>query len=518
MKNKHILWADDEIELLQPHILFLQSKGYKLDTVTNGDDAISKVKEVFYDIVLLDEMMTGKDGLTTLNEIKSIHPQLPVIMITKSEEESLMEDAIGYKIDDYLTKPVNPSQILSACKKLLDKKDITVERKSRQYATEINQISSILMNPLNYDQWIELYSKIVQWDIELDEVEETQFRDILYDQRKECNVEFGKYLEKNYSSWIWGKSPSPVLSPDLVKKFIVPELKSGKKIVFMVIDCLRLDQWSILEENFYQYFNIKKDYYYSILPTATPFSRNSIFSGLYPDEIEKKHPELWNSEIDDEGSLNKYEDLLLEQNLKRNGVSLKKDLKYIKIMNNEDAKSFVKNIDNHLDTPFLAVVLNFVDILAHSRSDLPILKEIAPDESAYRSLTKSWFEHSAVFEAIKRIAKEDVILFISTDHGSVRGMRGTKVIGDRETSTNLRYKFGRSLKVDYKNAIYVKDPKEFRLPKINLNTTFIIAKEDYYFIYPTNYNKYLNYYKNSFQHGGASMEEVILPFLRLEGK
>jgi len=518
MKEKRILWADDEIDLLRPHIIFLQSKGYKIDTVTNGNDAIARVKDFFYDIVLLDEMMTGIDGLTTLNEIKTLHPQLPVIMITKSEEESLMEDAIGNKIDDYLTKPVNPSQILLACKKLLDKKNITVERKSKQYATEINQISSILMNPLNYDEWIDLYSKIVQWDIELDDVEETQFRDILYDQRKECNVEFGKYIEKNYANWIWGKSDSPVLSPDLVKKYIAPELKNGKKVIFMVIDCLRLDQWAILEQIFYQYFNIKKEYYYSILPTATPFSRNAIFSGLFPDDIKKKHPDLWNSETEDEGSLNKFEDVLLEQNLNRKGVSLSKKLKYVKIMNNQDTRSFIKNIDNHLESQFLAVVLNFVDILAHSRSDLPILKEIAPDEPAYRSLTKSWFEHSPIFDAIKRIAKEDAILFITTDHGSVRGMRGTKVIGDRETSTNLRYKFGRSLKVDPKNAIYIKDPKEFRLPKINLNTTFIIAKEDYYFIYPTNYNKYLNYYKNSFQHGGVSMEEVILPFIRLESK
>lgn len=518
MREKRILWADDEIELLQPHILFLQSKGYALDTVTNGDDAISKVKENFYDIVLLDEMMSGIDGLTALNEIKALQPQLPVIMITKSEEESLMEDAIGYKIDDYLTKPVNPSQILSACKKLLDKRNITVERKSRQYASEINQVSSILMNPLNYNEWIDLYSKIVQWDIELNEVEETQFRDILYDQRKECNVEFGKYIEKNYANWIWDKSDSPLLSPEIVKEYIVPELKNGKKVIFLVIDCLRLDQWAILEQSFYQYFNIKKDFYYSILPTATPFSRNAIFSGLYPDDIAKMHPELWSSETEDEGSLNKFEDILLEQNLNRNRVSLDKRLKYVKIMNSEDSRAFIKNIENHLDTQFLAIVLNFVDILAHSRSDLPILKEIAPDEPAYRSLTKSWFEHSPIFDAIKRIAKDDAILFITTDHGSVRGMRGTKVIGDRETSTNLRYKFGRSLKVDAKNAIYIKDPKEYRLPKINLNTTFIIAKEDYYFIYPTNYNKYLNYYKNSFQHGGVSMEEVILPFIRLESK
>ncbi|MFC2088841.1 response regulator [Calditrichota bacterium] len=518
MKPKRILWADDEIDLLQPHIIFLQSKGYYIDTVTNGDDAISKVSENFYDIVLLDERMTGKDGLATLNEIKSSQPQLPVIMITKSEEESLMEDAIGQKIDDYLTKPVNPSQILLACKKLIDRKNITTERKSRQYADEINQISTFLMNPLNHQQWIDLYLKITNWDLELDEVEEGQFREILYDQRKECNVEFCKYIEKNYSQWVSGKSSAPMMSTDLIQTYLIPELKSGKKIVLLIVDCMRLDQWLILEPYFYNYFNIKKEYYYSILPTATPFSRNSIFGGIFPAEIEKKYPNLWKPENDNEGSLNRFEDELLAENLKRNKVLLQKDLKYIKIMNNEDAHNLLKNIDSYLDTQFLAIVLNFVDILAHSRSDLPILKEIAPNEAAYRSLTKSWFEHSAMYEAIKAIAKEDHLLFITTDHGSVRGMKGTKVIGDRETSTNLRYKFGRSLKVDKKNAIFIKNPDEFRLPKTGINTTFIIAKEDYYFVYPTNYHKYLNYYKDSFQHGGVSLEEMILPFVRLESK
>jgi len=516
MKTKKILWADDEIDLLQPHIIFLNSKGYLVDTVTNGDDAISKISESYYDIVLLDEMMTGKDGLETLNEIKSIEPHIPVIMITKSEEESLMEDAIGQKIDDYLTKPVNPSQILLACKKLLDKKNITTEKKSRQYASEINQISSYLMNPLDHRQWIDLYRKITDWDLELDTVEEPQFREILYDQRKECNIEFGKFVEKKYSNWIWKKSESPVLSPDLVKNYIIPEVKNGKKIVLLVIDCMRLDQWLTLEPFFYEFFNIKKEYYYSILPTATPFSRNSIFSGLFPAQIEKYYPDLWNADSDDEGSLNQYEDILIEQNLKRNGLAV--DSKYVKIMNNTDARNFLKNIDSYLDTSFLSVVLNFVDILAHSRSDLPILKEIAPNEAAYRSLTKSWFEHSAMFEAIKAIAQKGNLLFVTTDHGSVRGMRGTKVIGDRETSTNLRYKFGRSLKIDSKHAMFIKDPSDFRLPKIGLNTTFVIAKEDFYFIYPTNYHKYLNYYKDSFQHGGASMEEMILPFIRLESK
>jgi len=322
MHKKRILWADDEIDLLRPHILFLQSKGYEVDTVTNGDDAISKISENFYHVVLLDEMMTGKDGITTLQEIKTLSPHTPVIMITKSEEESLMEDAIGRKIDDYLTKPVNPSQILMACKKILDTKDITTERRSKEYAEELRQVSSILLNPLNYNDWIELNLKLCNWDLELDSSTEPEFREILYDQRRECNVEFGKYVAKNYSNWVWKRNEAPTLSNDLIKKYIIPTLKKGKHVVFIVIDCLRLDQWLTLEYFFYPYFNIKRDYYYSVLPTATPFSRNAIFSGLFPDEIEKKYPDLWTQDNEDESSLNKYEKELLEQNLQRNGINL----------------------------------------------------------------------------------------------------------------------------------------------------------------------------------------------------
>lgn len=518
MTNKKVLWADDEIELLQPHILFLQSKGYDVETVTNGDDAISRVSAEFYDIILLDEMMPGKDGLATLQEIKTLKPQIPVIMVTKNEAESLMEDAIGQKIDDYLIKPVNPSQILLTFKKILDSKNITSEKRSREYATELQKISLDLMNPLDARQWQELYLKICNWDVELDSVTEPQFRDVLYDQRKECNVEFGKFIEKSYSQWVWKKSESPELSTDLVKNYIVPELQKNKKVVLLIIDCLRLDQWLVLEPYFYEYFNIQKNYYYSILPTATPFSRNAIFSGLFPDQLENQYPDWWTLDDDDEGSLNRYEKELLQQNLIRNGVRLNKDIKYVKIMNNDDARNLEKSITNYLDAPLSAIVLNFVDILAHSRSDLPILKEIVPDESAYRSLTRSWFGHSAIFNVVKSIAESGNLLFITSDHGSVRGLRATKVIGDRETSTNLRYKYGRSLKVDRKNAIFVNKPSDFRLPGRKLNTTYLIAKEDYYFIYPTNYYKYLNYYKDSFQHGGASMEEMILPMIRLEKK
>ena len=514
-----ILWADDEIDLLQSHVLFLQKKGYEVDTVTNGDDAVYKVMNIDYDLVLLDEMMTGKDGLTTLNEIKDIYPHLPVIMITKSEEESLMEQAMGRRIDDYLTKPVNPSQILMALKKILDKRNIINEQRSQQYVNELSRINISLMNPLGPEEWIETALKIFRMDIELDGSREEDFRQILYDQRREVNIEFGKYIEKHYGSWMNSEYPDqrPELSVDIMANHVIPELKNGRQVVFMVIDCMRSDQWYGMEPFFTDLYRLEKSYYYSILPTATPFSRNALFSGLFPKEIEKRYPELWSLNEDDE-SLNRYEKELLDLQLKRKGLDLQKDMKYIKLMNNEDMLSLEKNLHNYLDSKLLAIVVNFVDILAHSRSDLPILKEIAPNESAYRSLTTSWFAHSPIVEILKTIARSNAKLIITSDHGSIRGLRGTKVIGDREASTNLRYKYGRSLKADPKHAAFIKDPADWNLPSRGINTNYIIAKEDFYFVYPTNYNKYLNYYKDIFQHGGISIEEMILPLIKLEGK
>ena len=514
-----ILWADDEIDLLQAHVLFLQKKGYEVDTVTNGDDAVFKVQSNDYDIVLLDEMMSGKDGLTTLNEIKDEFPYLPVIMITKSEEESLLEEAIGKRIDDYLTKPVNPSQILMACKKILDKKDILNEQRSQQYALELSQINRALMNPLSVELWIEQALKIFRMDIELDRASGENFRQMLYDQRREINVEFGKFVEKNYANWLRSGEDGerPQFSTDIVKRHIIPELKKKRPVVFMVIDCLRTDQWLVLEPFFYEQFRLEKTHYFSILPTATPFSRNALFSGLFPQEIEKMYPQMWSLNEDD-ASLNRYEKELLDLQLKRHGLDLGKDLKYVKVMNTNDMLNLEKNMNNYLDSKMLAIVINFVDILAHSRSDLPILKEIAPDEAAYRSLTASWFTHSPIVGVLKALANSPAKLFITSDHGSIRGLRATKVIGDKEASTNIRYKFGRSLKVDKKHAAFVKEPSDWKLPYRGINTNYIVAKEDYYFVYPTSYNKYMNYYKDSFQHGGISIEEVILPLVALEGK
>ncbi len=517
MKKNKILWIDDEIEFLQPHILFLQEKGYQVDTATNADDALDLIQKRHYDLILLDETMPGKDGLTALGEIKNHNPALPVIMITKNEEETLMEEAIGAHIDDYLTKPVNPSQILLAAKKILETRHISQKKITRDYAQELNKITMQLMSPLEPHDWVDIYLKLTQWDIQLDEVGDRDLREVIHNQRRECNVEFGKYIEKHYQHWV-NSTERPTLSVDVIKKYLYPELAAGKKVVLVIIDCLRLDQWLTLEKYFYDYYHIQRDYYFSILPTATPFSRNAIFSGLFPSEIEKRYPDLWARGEDDDYSRNRYENQLLFDQLRLLGIRLKTEPRYSKVLNVEEARQVERNLESFLTTPVFSLVINFVDILAHSRSDLPILKEIAPDESSYRSLTRSWFEHSPVNTIFQKLASLNLTVIVTTDHGSIRCLRGTKVLGDRETSTNLRYKYGRNLKVDPKHALIIRNPRDYKLPRRNFNVNYIIAKEDYYFVYPTNYHKYLAYYRDSFQHGGISLEEMILPIIKLQPK
>ena len=519
MNKARVLWVDDEIEFLRPHILFLEEKGYDVETATNADDGLEMIRQSGFDLVLLDESMPGKDGLTALGEIKELEPGLPVIMITKNEEESLMEDAIGAHIDDYLTKPVNPSQILLAAKKILESRNISQKKLTRDYPQELNKITMQLMNRLSPDDWVDIFRRICSWDVELDSVPDQELREIIYNQRRECNVEFGKYIERNYLDWVNApEDERPMLSTDIVKNYVYPELRDGKKVVFMVIDCLRLDQWMALEKYFYEFYSIKKDYYFSILPTATPFSRNAIFSGLFPSELEARYPEMWAQGEDDDHSRNRHESELIYDQLRLLGLKLRQEPRYTKIVNVNEGRNLDKNLDSFLDTPLLSIVVNFVDILAHSRSDLPILKEIAPNESSYRSLTCSWFEHSAIYNIFRKLAEKDITVYVTSDHGSIRCMRGTKVLGDRETSTNLRYKYGRNLKVDKKHAFHIANPSEAKLPQRNFNINYIVSKEDYYFVYPTNYHKYLSYYRDSFQHGGISLEEMVLPIIRLDPK
>ena len=522
MDKKKLLWVDDEIELLRSHIIFLSEKGFEVDTAMNGSDAISAVKEKTYDLIFLDEMMAGMGGLETLAQIKEINANIPVVMITKSEEETLMNDAIGGRISDYLTKPVNPSQVLLVCKKILEGKKISGQYVAKDYLQDFNQISQALTSNPDFTEWIGLYLKLVNWEIELDTHREIGLQQTLSDQKREANKEFSKFVEKNYKNWInsIGDADTPNLTTEITEKYILNHVKNENVSVFyFVLDCLRMDQWLVMEKHLRDLFKIEKDYYYGILPTSTPYARNALFSGLFPSEIEKYYPDLWTGKDDDENSMNKYEKELLQLLLDRKKIKLRNDLKYIKIIDPDVGRNFEQNILSYKNNHFTAVVVNFLDMIAHGRSDSDILKEIAPDEPAYRSLTNSWFTHSSLLGTFKAIASMDKVkIVITTDHGSIRCLRGAKVLGDREASTNLRFKYGRNLKVDDKHAIYIKNAQDYRLPKRGVTINYIIAKEDYYFVYPTDYHKYLSHYKDTFQHGGISLEEMILPVITMEPK
>jgi CheY-like chemotaxis protein len=514
---KNILWVDDEIDQLKSQIIFLEGKGYKVTEASNGDDAVTLVGKQNFDLVLLDEQMPGKDGLTTLEEVKEKKPHLPVIMVTKSEEEDLMNQAIGKKIDDYLTKPVNPSQILSAAKKILESKKIRIERMAQDYAGVAGKIRSSLYTALNWQDWIEMHRILSEWDLEIDNFGDLDLKQAHQGQKVECDIEFGKYIESFYLKWLSKVDPPP-LSVDVVKKYLLPILSHKTQVFFIVMDCMRLDQWFSIEPLLDEYFNIKREYYYSILPTATPYSRNAIFSGLFPSELASQYPELWKAGTQDDSSRNRYEHQLLDNQLKKLGLSLKSETKYVKVLDVQEGEYLAKRIASYKHVPLLSVVFNFLDILAHGRSQSEILREMAPDESAYRSLTRPWFLHSSLFRILRYLATQDCAVVITSDHGSVLGSRGTIALGKKDTSTNLRYKYGDNLNCNPKEALLIKNPEEYKLPRYNMCTTYIIAKEDYYFVYPTKYSEYEREYRNSFQHGGISLEEMILPVITLKPK
>lgn len=509
-----ILWADDEIELLRPHILFLESKGYEVDSVTNGVDAVDHVRNARYDVVMLDEQMPGMGGLETLTEIRALAPDTPVVMVTKSEEEHLMEEALGGEISDYLTKPVNPSQILLTLKRILERRRIRSEHVSQSYLQSFNEITQDLMTDLSHEEWVSIYRKLIGFDLELEDDEGA--RQILADQYEEANRAFGRFIEREYVGWIADADRPPAgrpeLSHEVIQTHVLPHL--GKKpVIFLLIDCMRYDQWLEFERLLAPHFDIEKSFHYSILPTATPFSRNSIFSGMLPRDFARRFPGIWESAARDEHSRNRYEEEFLADLLKRKKLDVR--LRYEKLVGTQDGRDFAANVSDYTQADLSAIVVNFVDILAHSRSDSDVLKEIAPDERAYRALTRTWFEHSWLYQAFRDFAAMDCTVVVTSDHGAIRSLHPTKVIGDRDTSTALRYKYGRNLKCDERHAIFVRDPESFGLPMDQISTNFIIAKEDYYFVYPTNYNKYQNLYKDTFQHGGASMEEMILPIATL---
>lgn len=518
MSLAKILWVDDEIDSLTSQILFLENKGYEVATKTNGYDAVEYVKENIVDVVLLDETMPGITGLQTLQQIKENKSTLPVVLITKNEAENIMDDAIGSQISDYLIKPVNPSQVLLSLKKLIDNKRLIAEKTTSAYQQEFRSLFMALNDNPDYNEWMELYRKLVYWELEIQKSDSPEMQEVFYTQKQEANNEFFKFISKNYAKWISPKSTeAPIMSNTLLKYKVLPHLEKGKPLFFVLIDNLRFDQWKAIEPLFAASFRIyEEDTFYSILPTATQYARNAIFSGLMPIEIEKQFSSQWKND-DEEGGKNLYEEEFLKAQLKRAG---KGELKfsYTKITNNQDGQKLVDNMHNILQNDFNVIVYNFVDMLSHARTEMEVLKELAGDETSYRSLTQSWFEHSPLNQALKKVADKNINVIIATDHGSTRVKTPAKVIGDKQTTANLRYKHGRNLNYEEKDVLAFRDPKEAGLPVPNVNSSYIFAKGDIFLCYPNNYNHFVNYYKNTFQHGGISLEEMIIPVIRMGTK
>jgi CheY-like chemotaxis protein len=512
MNQIKILWVDDEIDLLKPHILFLEKKNYAVTTCNNGRDAIDLFANDNFDIVFLDENMPGMSGLETLSEIKEKKSTTPVIMITKSEEEYIMEEAIGSKIADYLIKPVNPNQILLSLKKNLDHSRLISEKTTLDYQKEFRKIAMDLSMVNSYEDWIELYKKLIFWEIELENIEDPNLISILESQKVEANSQFGKFIERNYESWFEPKADKPILSHQLFRELVVPELvKKEQPVLFVVIDNLRYDQWKTFESVVNNHYKLEKEVpYFAMLPTATQYARNAIFSGLTPLEMEKQFPQYWKNDVD-EGGKNLHEAEFLTAHLKRLGIHIKQD--YFKITNLASGKKLAENFKSLKNNDLVTVVYNFVDMLSHAKTEMDVVKELASDDKAYRSLTLSWFKNSPLLEIIQQAQKLGFKLIITTDHGTINVKNPSKVIGDKNTSLNLRYKTGRSLTFEDKDVYYVKDPKKIGLPAINMSSSYIFAKNDLFLAYVNNYNHYVGYYKNSYQHGGISLEEVIVPFL-----
>ena len=517
MNNINILWVDDEIDLLKPHILFLEKKNYNVTTCNSGTEALEILDEQKFDIVFLDENMPGLTGLETLNEIKEKQDTLPVVMITKSEEEYIMEEAIGNKIADYLIKPVNPNQILLSLKKNLDHSRLVSEKTTSNYQQEFRKIAMDMAMVNSYEEWVDLYKKLIYWEIQLEDIEDPSMFEILESQKNEANTQFGKFIDKNYPSWFEPNTDAPILSHTLFRERIAPELSKEQPTLLVVVDNLRYDQWKAFEPFISNHYKKQKEEaFYSILPTATQYARNAIFSGLMPSDMEKLHPEYWKNDTD-EGGKNLHEADFLNAQMKRLGLTNLKH-EYYKITNLTSGKKLASNFKGLKDNDLTVVVYNFVDMLSHSKTEMDVVKELASNDKAYRSLTQSWFKNSPLLEMIQQAQQMGFKLIITTDHGTINVKNPSKVIGDRDTSLNLRYKTGRSLSYENKDVLAAKDPKTIHLPSINMNSSFIFAKSDLFFAYPNNYNHYVSYYRNTYQHGGVSLEEMIIPFVVLSPK
>lgn len=534
MSNGLLLWVDDEIDLLKSHILFLERKGYEIITANNGTDAIELCGQKTFDLIMLDEMMPGISGLDALQKIKDISPSTPIVMVTKSEEEDIMEQAIGQKIADYLIKPVNPNQILLTLKKNIHRKEIVTEVTQSSYQRSFQGISAKISECKTYKDWIELYKCLVQWEIKLCNTE-SNMKDMLKAQKEEANVGFSKYIKNNYLKWvsprkdlssskstykfsqnlgyqIQDEEDKPMLSTDIFKNKVLPLLNNGEKVFMIVLDNFRYDQWIVLSQELGELFEINEELYFSILPTATQYSRNAIFSGLMPSMVAEMFPDLWVSEEDNDGK-NLNESSLIQTQLDR--YRRHNTFSYNKINDSTDAEKFINQLSSFEKNDLNVVVFNFIDMLSHARTESKMMRELANTESAYRSITLSWFKHSVINDLFKTLANSNYKIVVTTDHGSILVNKPVKIIGEKNTNKNLRYKLGKNLSYDPKEVFIIKDPRKAQLPAPNISTNYVFGLGNTFFAYPNNYNYYVSYYKDTFQHGGISMEEMIIPIITL---
>lgn len=512
-KKIRILWVDDEIDLLKPYTLFLEDKGYILSVASNGEDALQMVAQDDYDLIFLDENMPGLSGLETLSKIKETKAYIPVVMITKSEEEDIMELAIGSKIADYLIKPVHPNQILLSIKKNIDTQRLVSEKTTHDYQTQFNRISMDINSAASFDDWAEVYRKLVYWELELQDSGQSAMDEILIHQKTEANRGFSKYIQRNYHNWFKDSSGRPLISPGIFQQSVFPALRSGEKVLFILIDNLRYDQWKVIERDLSSIVRVEREELYcSILPTATQYSRNSMFAGLMPLEINNIYPDLWVFD-DEEIGKNLNEKELLQKQLSRAGIS--NSWNYEKVNNQKKGRKLLESWKDMMNYDLNVIIYNFVDMLSHAGTEMEMIRELANTESAYRSLTASWFHHSYLLELFKQLSGEGFKVILTTDHGSIRVENPVKVVGDKKTSTNLRYKLGRNMNYDPGTVFEIKDPEKVHLPMANISSKYIFAREYDFLVYPNNYNQYVNYFRNTIQHGGISMEEMIIPLVYL---
>ena len=506
----NILWVDDEIDVLEPHILYLREKSFQVTPVTNGSDALTLLDQYHYDAVILDQMMPGLDGISTLDRLRQIDTTIPVIMLTQIQDEPLVDEALSKRVADFLIKPIGGVQIASTLKRILHRTKIIEEQIPQSYTDDFNDIHNLINNQPDWKEWVKVYQKITTWDLEFDPLSRTGLEETHQALKKEINTKFSDYVENNYPEWLKGKG-GPLLSVDVLDHYVLPYLKEEKPVHFIVVDCLRLDHWLTIESLLQPYFYIDLNCYYSILPSATLYSRNALFSGLFPSQLADRFPEFWQEGADGETSTNRYERQLLQWKIQEEGLQLKPGLRYFKIFDAKGGNEFIRQATTFDQITLSALVVNFIDILTHQRSESDLLQQIAPDQSAFCSLVKSWFSHSALFEILKIIAKQDAVVILTSDHGSVLCNRPARAFGNRETSTSLRFKVGNNLGCDRSQSLYIDDPKQYKLPTGNLGKNYIIAKEDYYFVYPNQYNEYTRQFRGGFQHGGISPGELIIP-------